>query len=252
MRIVDLSARIEPTPDGTPEFQRNAVDYLDHAGGAREIEQIYGVPADLLRDGEGWSRETVTVGTHNVTHVDAPYHYNSRIQGAPAQTIDQLPLETFIGPGVVLDATGRDDGEVIETDDLRRWLQAIDHPPAAGDIVLVHTGCDRYYGQADYIDRGPGVSAQATRWLYERGVRVMGIDAWGWDRPLRLQAADALHSGRPGIFWEAHQVDLPYSQIERLVNLSALPPTGFTVSCLPLPIAGASAAPARVVAIFDD
>ena len=252
MRIVDLSARIEPSPDGTPEFQRNAVAYLDHAGGAREIEQIYGVPAELLRDGEGWSRETVTLGTHNATHVDAPYHYNSRIQGAPAQTIDQLPLEMFIGPGVVLDATGRDDGEVIETDDLQRCLQTIDHTPAAGDIVLVHTGCDRYYGQADYIDRGPGVSAEATRWLYERGVRVMGIDAWGWDRPLRLQAADALDRGRPGIFWEAHQVDLPYSQIERLVNLSALPPTGFTVSCLPLPIAGASAAPARVVAIFDD
>jgi kynurenine formamidase len=79
----------------------------------------------------------------------------------------------------------------------------------------------------------------------------MGIDAWGWDRPLRLQAAEALERDRPGIFWEAHQADLPYSQIERLVGLGQLPPDGFMVACFPLPIAGASAAPARVVAIFE-
>jgi kynurenine formamidase len=99
--------------------------------------------------------------------------------------------------------------------------------------------------------RGPGVTAEATRWLFDRGVRVMGIDAWGWDRPLDRQAADALERDQAGIFWAAHQCDLPYSQIERLVNLDALPPSGFTVSCLPLRLIGASAAPARVVAILE-
>ena len=79
----------------------------------------------------------------------------------------------------------------------------------------------------------------------------MGIDAWGWDRPLRVQAAEALERDATGVFWEAHQVDLAYSQIERLVGLGQLPPSGFTVACFPLPIAGASAAPARVVAILE-
>ena len=130
-------------------------------------------------------------------------------------------------------------------------LGRIDHHLAAGEIVLLHTGCDRFYGQPDYINRGPGVSRTATQWLYDAGIRVMGIDAWGWDRPLRLQARDALERHEPGIFWEAHQANLAYSQIERLVNLGQLPAVGFTVSCLPLPIAGASAAPARVVAILD-
>jgi kynurenine formamidase len=100
--------------------------------------------------------------------------------------------------------------------------------------------------------RGPGVSAEATRWLYKRGVRVMGIDAWGWDAPLHMQAERAKAEGRPGLFWAAHQVDLGYSQIERLVNLGALPPHGFQVACFPLRIEGASAAPARVVAIVPD
>jgi len=124
-------------------------------------------------------------------------------------------------------------------------------PPRAGDIVLVHTGRDAFIKERDYMDRGCGVSAAATRWLYERGVRVMGIDAWGWDGPLHIQAEAARETGRPGVFWAAHQVDLPYSQIERLVNLGALPPTGFTVACFPLRIEGASAAPARIVAILD-
>jgi kynurenine formamidase len=83
-------------------------------------------------------------------------------------------------------------------------------------------------------------------------VRVMGIDAWGWDVPLHLQAAEAKATGRPGVFWAAHQADLAYSQIERLVNLAALPPSGFTVVCFPLRLQGGSAAPSRVVAIIPD
>jgi len=80
-------------------------------------------------------------------------------------------------------------------------------------------------------------------------VRVMGIDAWGWDAPLHLQAQEAVARDEPGIFWAAHQADLAYCQIERLFNLGALPPTGFTVSCFPLKIVGGSAGPTRAVAI---
>jgi kynurenine formamidase len=135
---------------------------------------------------------------------------------------------------------------------MRQGIAAAGHELRPHDIVLVRTGRDVHYGQPDYIHKGPGVTAQATRWLYDQGVRVMGIDAWGWDRPLALQAREALERDAPGIFWEAHQVDLPYTQIERLVNLGALPDTGFTVACFPLPIRAASAAPARVVALIDD
>jgi kynurenine formamidase len=98
---------------------------------------------------------------------------------------------------------------------------------------------------------GCGVSAEATTWLCDQGIRVMGIDAWGWDAPLYVQAEEAKRRAEPGIFWEAHQCDRAYCQIERLVNLAALPQTGFTVACFPLKVARGSAAPARVVAILD-
>ena len=247
MRFVDLSAPIRPDPPELPDVLRTDLAYEDHAAGAAAIQTFFGVGPELLRDGEGWATDTFTrLGTHNSTHVDAPWHYNSQIAGRRAQTIDELPLDWFFAPGVVVDAIDRADGDALDVEDVQARLP---RPLAARDIVLVHTGRDAFYGDLDYVARGPGVTAGATRWLYQQGVRVMGVDAWGWDAPLHLQAERAKAAGRPGIFWAAHQVDLGYAQIERLVNLGELPPEGFSVACFPLRIAGASAAPARVVAI---
>jgi kynurenine formamidase len=251
-RFVDLSAPIAPSPPELPELLRTDIDYEDHARGAAVIESMLGVGPELLRDGEGWAVETFTrFGTHNSTHVDAPYHYNSTIGGARARTIDELPLEWFFGPGVVLDMTHKADGDPMRAAEAEQALHDAGHALKAGDIVLVRTGRDAFLGEPDYMARGPGVSAAATHWLYDRGVRVMGIDAWGWDRPLWMQAEDAKAKQEPGIFWAAHQADLAYSQIERLANLDQLPATGFKVACFPLRLVGGSAAPARVVGIVD-
>ena len=253
MRFVDLSAPIRQSPPETPDALRTDIEFADHAQGAAFIEGLLGVPARLLRDGEGWAVESFTrFGTHNSTHVDAPWHYNSRIQGERAQTIDELPLDWFFGPGVVLDMTAKEDGEPVETVDVEQELARIEHELSPGDIVLVRTGRDAFIEEPEYLALGPGVTPGATRWLYERGVRVMGIDAWGWDGPLHVQAQQAIEADEPGIFWAAHQADLPYSQIERLVGLGELPATGFQVACFPLRIVGAGGAPARVVAILAD
>jgi len=80
---------------------------------------VFGVPASLLRHGQGWSRENFArLGTHSATHVDAPYQYNAEIGGAPAETIDELPLEWFHGPGVVVDFTAKDDGDAVTTGEM--------------------------------------------------------------------------------------------------------------------------------------
>jgi kynurenine formamidase len=253
MPLVDLSAPIVASPPETPEALRTELAFHDHAEGAAAIEALLGVPKRLLREGEGWATEEfLRFGTHNSTHVDAPYHYNSTIRGERAQTIDELPLELFLGPGVVLGFAGREDGDAIGAADAERALDEAGHELRPGDIVLVRTGRDAFLDAPDYMVRGPGVTAEATRWLFDRGVRVMGIDAWGWDAPLPVQAARALERDEPGVFWAAHQADLPYCQLERLAGLGALPSTGFQVACFPLRIVGASAAPARVVAIVPD
>jgi kynurenine formamidase len=251
MRIIDLSAPIAQSPAAA--FDRVEIRSTSHAEGADQIHALLGVPPALLRDGEGWAIEEFTkLGTHSVTHVDAPWHYNSQIQGRKAATIDELPLEWFFSDGVVLDMTHKADGDKVEAGDVEAALEAIGYTLKPLDIVLLKTGRDAFYGQPDYVLRGSAVSPGATRWLFERGVRVMGIDAWGWDGPLDRQAKEALDRQEPGVFWAAHQCDLPYSQIERLVNLGSLPPVGFRVACFPLKIQGGSAGPARVVAILPD
>jgi kynurenine formamidase len=253
MPLVDLSAPIVRSPPETPEPLRTEIAFRGHAEGAADIQALLGVPPHLLRDGEGWAVEEFTrLGTHNTTHVDAPWHYNSTIAGERAQTIDELPLDWFLAPGVVLDFTAAEDGEAIRPEQIEAELDRIGHELRERDIVLVHTGRDAFLEAPDYMIRGPGVTAAATHWLFERGVRVMGIDAWGWDAPLHLQAREAIDRDEPGIFWAAHQAGLPYSQIERLANLAALPPAGFEVACFPLKIVGGSAGPARVVAIVPD
>jgi kynurenine formamidase len=250
VKLVDLSAPIRPDSPEVLDALRTEIEFEDHTQGAELVKTLFGVEPELLRDGEGWATETfLRFGTHNSTHVDAPWHYNSTIRGEPARTIDQLPLEWFYAPGVIVDATDRADGEVLTADDIKQRL-----PRELNDldIVMVRTGRDASYDDPGYMALGPGVSAEATRWLYDQGVRVMGIDAWGWDAPLWMQAEQAKETREPGIFWAAHQVDLDYSQIERLCNLGSLPDEGFQVACFPLRIEGGSAAPARVVGIVPD
>ena len=251
MQMIDLSTLIASSPEGTPPFERTDIAYSPHAGGAAQAQAILKVPPTVFRHEEGWATEEFTkFGTHNSTHVDAPWHYNSEIGGQRAQTIDELPLEWFFGDGVVLDMRHKADGEAMTIEDAQAELKRIGYTLKSLDIVLVRTGRDEFYGRPDYIFRGCGVTAEATRWLYEQGVRVMGIDAWGWDAPLDQQAKEALTKQQPGIFWAAHQVDLPYAQIERFMNLTELPPFGFKVACFPLKIQNGSAGPTRAVAIL--
>ncbi len=252
MTIIDLSATIRPSPPDSQAFDAVHITYSDHAEGAAQAEALLNVPAEVFRRSEGWATEEITrLGTHSTTHVDAPWHYNSTIAGQPAPTIDELPLSWFFGDGVVFDMTHKTRGQPVTPADLTAALEQLNHSLTPGDIALIRTGCDRFYGQPDYIFQGPGVTAEATRWLYEQGIRVMGIDAWGWDEPLDLQAARATEEKTGGIFWAAHQADLPYVPLERLVNLAALPPFRLQVAGFPLHIAKASAGPARVVAILD-
>ena len=207
MPLVDLSAPIRQSPPEIPEPLRTDIEFSGHAEGAKVIETLLGVPPRLLRDGEGWATDTFTrFGTHNSTHVDAPWHYNSRIAGERAQTIDELPLDWFLRPGVVLDMTAKADGERIVVADVEAELGRVGHALADRDIVLVRTGRDAALDDPGYLALGPRVTRDATAWMFERGVRVMGIDAWGLGRPAppagargaRARRARALLGGAPG------------------------------------------------------
>ena len=95
---------------------------------------------------------------------------------------------------------------------------------------------------------------EATLYLTSRGVRVTGTDAWSWDAPFVHTAAAYATTHDPALIWEGHKAgrDTGYCHIEKLHNLEALPPTGFTVACFPVKISRASAGWTRAVAIMED
>jgi kynurenine formamidase len=95
---------------------------------------------------------------------------------------------------------------------------------------------------------------EATMYLLERGVRLTGTDAWSWDAPFSYTARKIAETGDVSLIWEGHKAgrDIGYCHLEKLHNLEALPPHGFTISCFPHKIRRASAGWTRAVAIFDD
>lgn len=254
MRLVDLSLPLDNDAHWAPRWARSRVRRQGHAFGAYAIWWLFGVPRKLLRTRLGWANDVITLSTHGTTHVDAPWHYGPTSGGLPAKTIDEVPLDWCHGPGVKLDFRHKRDGEAIELADVRRALEGLGglgHVLQSGEIVLIQTGNDRYFGTADYFTRGSGMSAEATRWLLQQGIRLTGIDSWGWDVPLPLLAKRAKAERRDDLFWGAHFVgiDHEYCHIERLTNLDELPPRGFMVYAFPLKVKGGSAGPARVVAM---
>ena len=223
MPLIDLSAPIRNDPPELPDVLRTEIELSGHDEGAELIQTMFGVGPELLRDGEGWANETfMRFGTHSSTHIDAPWHYNSKIAGRARA--DDRPA----APRLVLRAGSRD------RSNRPRGRRGADQRPtsrsgcrarlAERDIVLVHTGRDAFYDELDYIGRGPGVSAEATALALRAGRAGDGHRRLGLGRA-------AVHAGRAGE-GERREGGLlgrppgrsPYSQIERLFNLGALPP----------------------------
>jgi kynurenine formamidase len=210
-----------------------------------------GLKAEDLPEGQGWAVERVTLSTHNGTHLDAPWHYHpTQDHGKPAMTIDEFPLEWGIGNGVKLDFSDSPDGYNISIDDIRAKLAKISYTLKPGDIFLAQSGAAPYWGTPEYLVKGCGFGREATLWILEHGVNVVGTDGWSWDRPLSFQAEDFAKTKDASVIWEGHfaGIEKGYFQIEKLTNLDQLPSTGFKFYCFPVKIKGASAGWIRAVA----
>lgn len=252
MKVIDLSKPIQFNR-GDPMFMQVKVRHKPHRA-ARWLVRLLGLPFKLMpKDFAGWADDTITkMGVHATTHIDAPWHYGPIAAGKPAETIEQIPLDRCIGPGVVLDMTHKADNDAITPADMDAALARTGTALTEGTIVLIRTGRDVLMGSKEFWRTGTGMSAAATEWLLDRGITVMGIDQWGWDLPFHAQIKRARATGDDTLFWEAHRVGQrrPYWHMEQLTNLGALPAHGFEVAVFPLKIVGASAAPARVVALL--
>ncbi len=254
-RFIDLSVPLQAGIKSDPPGLEPRIEYMDHVAGAAEAMRMFpGMKPEHLPDGQAWAAERVQITTHNGTHLDAPYHYHSTMDGGkPAATIDQIPLDWCFRPGVKLDFRSKPDGYVCTAGDVEEELKRIGYELKPLDIVLVNTSAGTAYGRDDYVQKGCGMGREATLYLTERGVRVTGIDGWSWDAPFFYTRKRIEETGDWSLFWEGHKAGrvTGYCHMEKLSNLEALPAFGFTVCCFPVKVEKASAGWTRAVAILD-
>jgi kynurenine formamidase len=192
---------------------------------------------------DGYGDGAFTMPEHYGTHMDAPNHFY-----VGAQSIDQIPAEKLIVPGVVIDAR-----KEVEADaDYRLTVAKIksfethgEIPPGA--VVLMLTGwADRWstptlYRNADArgVMHFPGVSQEAAEYLINtRHAGGLGIDTLSLDY------------GASSDF-PVHKLALGKGAflIENLDNLSKLPSRNVLLYLGPLRIKGGTGSPARVMAV---
>jgi len=266
MRIIDLSL---PIDERTPEVHPFGIERLGHKEGVRHLNWVMMkgtlkgrirfllgkriIPPENLPGREFLSLETVHCPVHIGTHVDFSFHYGTTSEGRASRTIEELPLEWCFADGAVLDFTHKKPGEVISRDDAAAAEQKAGYTIKPGDIVLLRTGADRYFGGRQYLTEYPGVSPEAIGFLLDKGVKIIGVDSLGFDRPYKFMMGDYLRTHDPAHLWPAHFYGRvrEYAHIERLANLDKLPNSGFRVACFPVKIRKAGAAWTRAVAILN-
>ncbi|MFX1457124.1 MAG: cyclase family protein [Promethearchaeota archaeon] len=261
MRFVDLSLEIKEGLGDIPAEYKYLEDNLsakvkhtDHKENIPTMLSSFpGITSEDLPDGLAWADDYLSLGVHMGTHMDAPWHYHPTSEGKKSKTIDEIPLEYCFNDGVVLDMTHKEVGKLISVKDIQDALQKINYKLKPLDIVLIRTDADKLWDTLGYWTDYTGVGREGTIWLVDQGVKVVGTDAAGWDRPFHFQAREFRETKNRSLIWEGHfaGIEREYYQMEKLTNLDKLPPYGFKVSCFPIKILDASAAWVRPVAIIE-
>ena len=178
-------------------------------------------PCFQREKGDPFDLALISMGTHLGTHVDPPAHY---LDGGA--TVDEIPLNTLVGPGIVLDMRGvsqidRHSLEDTPLGDHVRVLLKTDNGPLLLDPSF----------HEDYVH----LTEDGASYLVEKGVSLVGIDYLSIER---YQNPDA----------PVHRALLQAGVlIVEGVHLLEIPPGPYEIFCLPICIKGADGAPARVL-----
>jgi arylformamidase len=176
-------------------------------------------PAGVL-DKDGYCDHYLSIGTHVGTHVDAPMHMI-----AGGKSLDQIPVDQFIGRGVYVDVT---DGnfDSVKSADIQE-----------GDIVLLHTGMSTKYHKPVYFDDYPAMSDEIANYLVQKKIKMIGVDTCSVDNKDGFPVHKILLGGDVLI-------------IENLTNLEQLMGKRFRLFALPINLQ-IDGAPARVIAEIE-
>ena len=180
---------------------------------------------------DGYAVQSIGFSNHMGTHLDAPSHF---IRGGC--TLDQIPLETFIGRAVILDFTGKQEGDVIT----RRELASHGSRLGPGSRILLKTGWDRKFKKDGFFEGFPCLDLDAARYLVSTRPALLGMDT---PSPSPIGDPDEkIHKTLLG----AGVVHL-----EALRNLTLIGEEECGLIVLPPPFKGFSGSPCRAVAVVE-
>lgn len=226
-RLVDLSLGIY---NGMPSHALfpppTLLPYADHES-SKSVG--LGTPDDLFTYAVNYLATLEHVGTH----VDAPLHINPE-----GDSVDLQPLDLFMGKAVCFDV--RHIGDLGEVDAAE--MEAAEEKSGVkvdGHIVLLCSGFhDRHWPNIEVVTKNPGLTADATHWLADRGSRMHGVEGPSTDRAGNREFPSHRACRDRGIY-----------HFEWLVNLESVLGVGeFQFYGFPLKIEGGTGSPVRAVA----
>ncbi len=226
-RVVDLSGDIYT---GMPTFALHQQPFIFVNHTHAESVERFGVKMPF-------EAHNLLISEHTGTHTDAIFEYDPK---GPA--LDATPLAYYYGDAVCLDLAHVRHPAWIGPDELGRALAQSGEEIRPGDIVLLHTGHrERTWPSQSYLVDQAGLSDAGARWLAERGVVNIGIDAVSID-----------HSDDPEM--SAHVVCREYHIVntESLANLHEVMNQRFKYYGLPLNIRAGTGSPIRAIAVLPD
>jgi len=205
----------------------------------------------MTEKGYWYAANFYAASEHGGTHADAPLHF-----AKDGRTIDQVPLEEWIGPAIKIDVREQcasDRNYLLSVEDIKKWEKKYGRIPS-GAWVIMYTGIDTQF----YPDRKkvlgtdkkgleaipelsfPAFSRESAEFLTKaRKIRGIAIDT------------PSIDYGKSTEFW-VHRVICGADKLalENIARLDKLPVKGATLYVIPMPIKGGTGAPARVFAII--
>lgn len=228
MRLVDLSQEIYEGMKVYPGHLKTVTfQHVTHEETAPRFEG-------------GFSFQTwgFMLNDNGPTHVDSFSHLDPD-PGAP--TIDQMPLDLFYGDAVCVDVSDIAPRTDITPDQIEAVLATSNQELRRGDMLFFYTGTfDRFKGTPQYLTDFPGLGAEASQWLLDRGVKTFGVDSPTPDNPISKT-------------YPCHMM-CRANRITHYENLILTEVVGrrFIFVGFPLKVVGAHGGPTRAVAILED
>lgn len=181
---------------------------------------------------DGFKETKISMFTHTGTHMDPPAHLY-----AGRTTLDQFPIDQFIGRALVIDVRHLKESEKITLKEIEKYASL----PEKADFLLFNLGWDKKWGTDAYFGDYPCVDDEVLSYIMNGNFKGIGFDVIGLDP---ISDVNLIRHNR--LFKEKDIVN-----IENLKNLDLCGNNLFNFSCFPLNIADSDGSPIRAVAWFE-